>query len=859
MSTLPARGSRRLAPLALLASLVALSPRLAPAAPEVVAVRGTPSSLSARYGAAVPVGTSFPGYYVIPSTAGCEIRLASQASGDSLVSTFRSAGVFTEVVAAGSVFYLMAGTRGIVAIDLTDPAAPAALGLFGGVPSAQHGAYSAASRVLAAGADSTVHFLREGAAGDLALLQTRGYSDGRRVMRIAARGDSFLVAAERPGPIPRLILSLFRVGPAAAPESLWEFQANGHEALDLSWQGNTAFLADGGAGILPFHLPTRTLRPATPLSGNRFASALDADSASVFAVGQGRLFAAFTRAGSLGDSLIGETDALLTLEPSRVSLVSGHAIIATDSELQPSEPDDVARSAIEDRDLLLAVTSPPIGGTGRVRRVLQSGGYAYLADYTGGLRIYRAGGPDSSLVGVLPGQPPARTYDLALDPAQNLLYLASGSAGVEVVDVSDPASPQRIGSFTPPGLARCVALLSPSLLAVGWSSGPATGGIVLLDITTPSAPGQRGSASSGPGAVIQDPRALAARDTILFVADALSGVISVGFGNPDAPAVVGVASGVLGTVDVSVQGTTLLAATQLRGVQVVDVSVPGIPILRSEVALPPVYGVAQQGSAAIAFLGPDGAAALDLTDPGRPAVRGPIPVPGQARDGSWTGDTLLVASSYSLERFQVSPVPVSVAPLFITYDDASGLPRSIIRWSAVSTAGAAGLNLYRDRLDAAAGTPVASGVLINSALMAPTATDVTDSLIQPGSTYRYRLEVFFPDGSSRKVAEGSILIPSVSSLGRPYPNPFRPALGSALFIPFRTQTASPGAAVTLRVFDPRGHLVRTLVLPAAPLGGFGAAAWDGKDDRGVPVASGRYFIHVRGPGIDDSKSAVLVR
>ena len=250
---------------------------------------------------------------------------------------------------------------------------------------------------------------------------------------------------------------------------------------------------------------------------------------------------------------------------------------------------------------------------------------------------------------------------------------------------------------------------------------------------------------------------------------------------------------------------------------------------------------------------------LDLADRTHPVVRGPIDVPGIARAGAWSGDTLLVAASYGLERFRVSPSPVAVPALSLSYEDASALPRVVIRWPAGLLIGPTGANLFRDRLDAGAGPIEAAGIQLNGPPLPPTSTGAVDGQIVAGATYRYRLEGLGLDGSSLELSEGVISIPSGARLGRPYPNPFRAAAAGPLTIPFRTAAAAAGSAVEIRVFDVRGRLVRGLAVPAAAAGGFGAAVWNGKNDQGVPAASGLYLIHVRGPGIDDSKSVILVR
>lgn len=69
------------------------------------------------------------------------------------------------------------------------------------------------------------------------------------------------------------------------------------------------------------------------------------------------------------------------------------------------------------------------------------------------------------------------------------------------------------------------------------------------------------------------------------------------------------------------------------------------------------------------------------------------------------------------------------------------------------------------------------------------------------------------------------------------PNPFNPSTR----IGFRLPGDSP---VTLRVYDLRGALVRTLVEAPLPAGTH-AVTWDGADDNGAPAASGVYVYELR--------------
>jgi len=842
--------------LLLVGCLLAQPPRDGRAAGEIIATRLLPSSVSARYGPAVPVSVGAPGgTYLVPTRTGVEFRGASAAS-DTVFGTFRTAGIVEEVAWTGRTAYLLAGERGIVAVDTSDSTNLTAIGSRDHLGVIRHGAFAPSSATLAAATDGTLYFFHEAAPGALDLIDTRAYSDGRRLVRVQARADSFLVLSFRSSPTLRMFLTLYRVRAAAGPESLWEFQANGFTVEDLAWPDAIAFVAVGNRGILPVDTETGLAAPAVLVGSSRFVRDVAADSSSVIAVGQARTYAQFTRSGPKGGNLISEVDRLTAIEPFGVSLVGGLAVISEDDGAPPPEPDEVGSSLIEARDVSQPAQPGRITttGSGRVRRVVVDAGLAYVADYTGGLRIYRVDPADTLLVGALALAGNSRAFDLALDPARHLVYLAAGTAGVLVVDVTNPSSPAPAAALSLQGTTVSVAAINSSLAAAG-RDGSSTAGITFLDVTNPAAPAARGSLSSSE---VPDPRALAVRDTVLFVADGVRGLVSVGFRNPDAPDTIG-APGGSGATDLDLRGTRLLVGTESGGVQVVDVTNPISLNLLATVPSPPVFGVTQLGETAIALLGDGGALAIDLSIPSAPRVRGVIQVPGFSRDAAWTGDTLLIAESFGVERYRASAVVATDPALSLSMDRGSLLPRVTIAWSQTLPAGAIGWNLYRDAGSAAEGLAAGSGVRVNDSLLGPAVRAAVDDQVEAAVTYRYRLEAFFPDGSSLGVAEGAIYTGSSAALGRIYPNPYRPRNGQWLQIPYRVLPADGGKSVELRVFDTSGRLVRRISAPAPPGGGFGSLAWNGRDDHGRLIADGVYFVKMKGPGIDNARQLVLLR
>jgi hypothetical protein len=853
--TQPLRPSR-IADLLILAGCLLVAPHDARAASEIIATRLLPSSVSARYGNAIPVSVVPPGgTYLVGTRTGVEFR-GSSASSDTLFGSFRTAGIIREVAWSGRTAYLVAGERGIVAVDASDSTNLVAIGSHDHLGDVVHGAFARSSGVLAAATNDRVFFLRETSPGALDLIDTRAYQDGRRIVRVQARSDSFLVLGLREAPTLRMFLTLYRAQPGAAPESLWEFQVNGFQAQDLTWPDAMAFIAVGNGGVLPFNTVTRLPGTASLVASGRFVRRVDADAGSVVAIGEARTYARFARGGANGGTLGSETSRVTDLEPFEVSLVGGLAVISEDDQLPPVEPEEVSRSLLE----VLDVAQPALPsrttttGTGRARRVIWDEGLAYVADYSGGLRIYRAGSADTSLVGAFPLAGNSRAYDVALDRVRRLAYVASGTGGLAILNVAIPASPALEGTLSFPGGTVGVSVLRSNLVAVARRGGSSSG-VTFVDVADSTAPAARGSLNYP---FVQGGRALAFRDTVLFVADELLGVLSVGFGNPDAPVLIGAPSGT-GASDLDLSGTRLIVGTSGDGVQVVDATNPVSLMLLATVASPPTFGVAQLGETAIVLLGDGGALAVDLRFPSAPLVRGVIQVPGFARDATWIGDTLLIAESFGLERFRATATVVSDPSLGLAVDPASALPRVAITWTVAAPVGAIGWNLYRDSGGAAEGLVGAAGVRVNDSLLDPAVRSALDRSVQAATTYRYRLEAFFPDGSSRKAAEGAIYVGANSTLGRVYPNPYRPRNGQVLNIPYRVLPVDGGKSIELRVYDPSGRLVRRITAITAASGGFASMTWDGRDERGRLLADGVYFVQLNGPGIDDARQLILLR
>ena len=94
-------------------------------------------------------------------------------------------------------------------------------------------------------------------------------------------------------------------------------------------------------------------------------------------------------------------------------------------------------------------------------------------------------------------------------------------------------------------------------------------------------------------------------------------------------------------------------------------------------------------------------------------------------------------------------------------------------------------------------------------------------------------------------------VPQRTELVQNRPNPFNPTTTIEYVL-------AGGGDVSLRVYDVKGRLVRTLVDGHKGVG-VHAEVWNGRNDRGEPVASGVYFYRLRAGETVITKKAILLK
>jgi hypothetical protein len=130
--------------------------------------------------------------------------------------------------------------------------------------------------------------------------------------------------------------------------------------------------------------------------------------------------------------------------------------------------------------------------------------------------------------------------------------------------------------------------------------------------------------------------------------------------------------------------------------------------------------------------------------------------------------------------------------------------------------------------------------------------DPIEPVRRPGSDkYRDRYVPESPDPKFDKINGGirKRKIPSEFELNQNYPNPFNPAT----IIPFKLRKT---AIVHIAIFDLNGKMVKNLINEQRP-GGSHFVIWNGTDENGFLVSSGRYFVIMKADSYVFGKSLMF--
>lgn len=415
--------------------------------------------------------------------------------------------------------------------------------------------------------------------------------------------------------------------------------------------------------------------------------------------------------------------------------------------------------------------------------VALAGDRLLVADFRNGLRVLDVSRPEWPLaegsvnlpnLGALIAVGERRAYVTQTDPVW----------GVQVVDLSDHASPRLEGSLSLEG-AWAIAAREPFV----YVGGAYDGRLTVVDVSDPGAPLARGSVVTG-----AESWGLAARGDFAFVAG-FGGLRVVNVADPDAP-VLAASLDVNGAAASIALAGTLACVSVIggpNGLRIVDIANPEAPILTGslDTGAEEVFAVAARGN--VAYLAYDAFLTVDVSDPANPVELARLPLPWGAVSAIAVEGRVAYAGGES--GLMVIDVARSSAPALIgqasrpRYGGAAAIHGDAVvttRWNWPDPTGGYYLDLY------------------------------------PRQCPRFN-----PAGSGPATATGG---PGM----RLFPNPSTGEVRFEIEAPER----AAGGPVRLEIYDVRGRLVRLLHAgtPAEP-----SPAWDGRDAHGTAAADGIYF------------------
>jgi hypothetical protein len=267
-----------------------------------------------------------------------------------------------------------------------------------------------------------------------------------------------------------------------------------------------------------------------------------------------------------------------------------------------------------------------------VRDHRDSGGhYVYLADGSSGLLVFQlSGGGNLQLCGQ--ADTPGSAWDVEI--WGDYAYVGDSSYGLQVVDISNPWSPSVVGGYNTSGLGRGLAVDGDYVVLADDASG-----VRIFDISDPVTP-----ALLGTYVTPADAMDVALAGDLVYVAARGSGLIVIDISNPSSPSYVGSYDTAGDCWGVAVDGDHAYLGDATNGFLVVDVTDPSAPALVGS------YNTSSSARAVtvdgdFAYVADYGYTyVFDISNPASPTVVYAILTPGVASVTAVEGDVLYVAA-----------------------------------------------------------------------------------------------------------------------------------------------------------------------------------------------------------------------
>ncbi len=261
--------------------------------------------------------------------------------------------------------------------------------------------------------------------------------------------------------------------------------------------------------------------------------------------------------------------------------------------------------------------------------------YAYVASTTAGLQVIDVPYPTfPSMIGIV--DTPDTSYDVFVEGSY--AYVASTISGLQVIDVSDPLNPVIVGDIDTPSNAYEVYVDgSYAYVAAGLS------GLQVIDVSDPTDPVIVGDVVTPSSA-----RDVYVDGTYAYIAAVGSGLQVIDVSDPTDPVIVGDADTPNIALGVDVEGSYAYVADSTSGLQIIDISDPTDPVIVNAVDTPDIaLKVDVEGSYAYVADGGSGLQIIDISDPLNPVIVNDVATPDDAYSVYVYDDYAYVGASLS--------------------------------------------------------------------------------------------------------------------------------------------------------------------------------------------------------------------
>lgn len=602
-------------------------------------------------------------------------------------------------------------------------------------------------------------------------------------------------------------------------------------AYDVVARGDFVYLADYSGGLKIFDVsvptaPTLVGQVATPRGA--LGVSLSGDLAFVAASGAGLLVVDISAPAS--PRIIGQASTAGTANDTAVA--DGYALVSNDeigievfSVADPSQPTLVGQIAL---------------GSGG-KQILYDRGCAYVGSGYAGLNIIDLADPTHP---VLEGR---STIPFAKDTALygDLAFVTNGMTGergLDIFDIHHRNSPHALMDLRLPGKAVDVTLANGLAYVSGYFDNT-TGELLVVDARNP-----------GTAAVVGDlriPAAGAVRDAVVAgdvaVLAMAGGLMTVDVSDPAAPNVLASVATECAVSGLVRRGDLVYAANGSCGLAVFDVSNPLLPLLKSRLELAgSTAAVELAGNRAYVGCG-DSLCVVDVTDPEHLQVVSTTSMPSPVMGLALTANRVYVACSSAGVQIRGlanpdQPVLLGTLPSFHFAVEVA--VRDDVAYVADGTGGVQVFDVADPSAPFRLG--IYSPLNSQSAWVGAVAMGA-DGVYVADQWSGLSIIPLQCRGSAVEAAQGIVQAGALAA----WPNPFNPETRLSFVV-------NDDGPVRLTIHDVRGRLVRTLV--AADLtSGDHDATWDGRDEHGLPVASGSYLARLDAGHVVEVRRLTLVR